>query len=135
MDPNAPDMFLRKLYDNYIGEYSKGVPMGTDKELRKVFTTDLTRLIEADRKEAHGEVGRLDIDPFIDAQDWKISDMHISIENETPASATATAHFNSLGDAESVTLLLVKEKAGWRVNEILMPNTGSLRKLLSSPRI
>jgi hypothetical protein len=134
MMAGAPDEFLRGLYDYYLGPYSRGIPLNNAKQMNKVFTPDLVRLIQADRKQAKGEVGRLDGDPFVDAQDWKIEHMRIGIENETPASATATAHFDNNGRDTIVTLLLVKQKAGWRVNEIIMPS-GSLRQLLTSPRL
>lgn len=126
-----PDMFLRGLYDHYIGEYSHGLPLGTGKQLRAVFTSGLAALIEADRRNAkvHGEAPRLDGDPLVDAQEWKISHMRISIENETPGRATAIAHFENMGRDTSVTLMLVKGRAGWRVNDIIAPS-GALRDLL-----
>src|SRR5262249_3910450 len=104
MPAGAPDEFLRGVYNHYIGEYAHGVPLSNHKQLAKVFTPDLVRLIEADRRQAKGEVPRLDGDPFVDAQDWQISNMRISIENETMAHATATAHFENAGHDTDVTL-------------------------------
>ena len=60
----------------------------------------LAALIIKDRKDARGEVGKLDFDPFIDAQDWEIVASRTSSpafqEKKIGSPHTRRRHFESL---------------------------------------
>ena len=78
-----------------------------------------------------GEVRLLDFDPFIDAQDWEISDFDIAVDNNAPRKATATVKFPNFKPV-TVRLDLVKVKNDWRIADITWlrdGNAGSLRKI------
>src|SRR5262249_4659642 len=96
-----------------------------------ISTPKLAALIIKDRKEAHGEVGKLDADPFIDAQDWEIDAVDIAIHEIAPDKANATVSFKSLGDQRRVDLALVKLKVGWRIADITSDRKETLREFLS----
>ena len=69
-----------------------------------------------DRKLAakRGEVGLLDFDPFVDAQEWDIADFDIAVAETAPGKATATVKFANLGKETTAVLDLVKIKNDWR---------------------
>lgn len=65
-----------------------------------------------------GEVGLLDGDPFIDAQDWDISAFDIVVTDTVPGKASATVKFTNLDKLTTVVLDLVKIKNDWRISDI-----------------
>ena len=78
-----------------------------------------------------GEVGLLDFDPFIDAQDWEISDFDIAVDDSVPGKATATVKFTNFKPV-TVRLDIVKAKNEWRIADITWlrdGKAGSLRKI------
>lgn len=128
-DP-AAKAFLDAIYRNYGGPDSRGNPLGEDAATRRLFVPDLAAAMIADAAaaEKRGEVGALDGDPFIDAQDWDIKGLVIDVTDTGPGRALGRARFTNLGKKTAIELDLVKAAAGWRIHEIRMPS-GSLRKL------
>jgi hypothetical protein len=68
--------------------------------VRRYCEPELAALIIKDRKDARGEVGKLDFDPFIDAQDWEIVASRTSSpafqEKKIGSPHTRRRHFESL---------------------------------------
>src|SRR5262245_18636512 len=62
--------FVEAIYAAYKGKNARGISLGTGAAVRRYFELNLAALIIKDRKQARGEVGKLDGDPFIDAADW-----------------------------------------------------------------
>jgi hypothetical protein len=129
-EPSAKP-FVESIYAAYKGKDSKGISLETDAAVRRYFDPKLAALIIKDRKDAHGEVGKLGSDPFIDAQDWQIDAVDVAIRAITPDQASATVSFKSLGEQCTIVLALVKRKTGWRIADITSDRNGSLRALLS----
>jgi len=129
-DPSAKS-FVEGIYAAYKGKDAKGVSLDSNTDVRRYFDRKLATLIIKDRKEAHGEVGKLDADPFIDAQDWEIDAVDIAIHEIAPDKANATVSFKSLGDQRRVVLALVKLKMGWRIADIISDRKETLREFLS----
>src|SRR5690242_14365288 len=44
------------------------------------MTPELAALVARDQQQAHGEVGAVDADPIIAAQDWQVSDLSVSAD-------------------------------------------------------
>jgi uncharacterized protein DUF3828 len=116
-EPSAKS-FVEAIYAAYKAKNANGVLLDTDAAVRRYFEPKLAALIIKDRKEARGEVGKLDFDPFIDAQDWEIDTVNIAIREVAPDKTSATVSFKNLGEPHSVVLDLVKLKAGWRIADI-----------------
>jgi hypothetical protein len=121
--------FVASIYAAYKGKGSKGITLDTRAKVARYFTPSLAKLINDDSAAAkkRQEVGALDGDPFIDAQDWEISDVAVDVKEEG-TKAVATVKFKNFTDDKTVVLDLVKLKQGWRIDEIKMPS-GSLRDL------
>ncbi len=121
--------FVEAIYKPYLNKNFKGVPYSTAASLRGYFEPKLANAMLKDMTAAakRKEVGTLDGDPFIDAQDWEISNLAIGVKT-TGDKANANVSFTNLGQPKSISLDLVKTRAGWRIADIVAPS-GSLRQL------
>ncbi len=78
-EPSARD-FVRAIYDAYKGNDAKGIALDNAAAIRRYFAPAPATLLIADQNDAarRNEVGALDGDPFIDAQDWDIAAFDIA---------------------------------------------------------
>ena len=122
----SPEAFLRGIYSPYPNADFKGQPFW---QVDRFFTPGLGRAIEADMREAkrRGEVPKLDGDPFVDAQDWDIGNLAISVNADGPK-AVGLVSFENLGKPTQITLDLVRTGMGWRITDIKAPS-GTLSEL------
>jgi len=131
-----PLAFVTSIYEAYKGKDTKGVALDSPQKVHRYFEPSLAALINKDRATAarRGEVGKLDGDPFIDAQDWDISSFDISVSDIEAGKARATVKFTNAGQAATVVVDLVKVKNDWRISDITWLREGkqqTLRGLLS----
>jgi hypothetical protein len=78
------------------------------------------------------EVGALDFDPFLDAQEWDIATFDIMVSDAVAGKAQATVKFVNLGQVMTVVLDLVQVRNAWRIYEITWLQNGkaeTLRKI------
>ena len=95
-----------------------------------VTKPSLAALIIKDQKAAHGEVGILDGDPFIDAQDWEISAVDIAVRDVSPDKAVATVNFKNIDRQSTIMLDLIKIKSDWRIANITWQRDGGKKETL-----
>jgi hypothetical protein len=131
-DPGAT-AFVAAIYDAYKGKDAKGVPLANERIIRRYFEPTLAATMAKDQKAAarRNEVGLLDFDPFLDAQDWDVNAFDIAVSDAAAGSAKATVKFVNQGEAMTVVLDLVQAKNDWRVYDITWLHDGkteSLRK-------
>jgi Protein of unknown function (DUF3828) len=121
--------FVEGIYKPYLKKGFKGTDYSRPAYLRRTFEPVLAGAIIKDMAAAakRMEVPTLDGDPFLDAQDWEISDLAVDVKT-MGSKATATVKFTNIREPRTITLDLVKTPAGWRIAEINAPS-GSLRKL------
>ena len=122
----TPEAFLRGIYTPYPNQDFKGQPFW---QVDRFFAPDLARAIESDMREAkrRGEVPKLDGDPFVDAQDWDIDKLAISVKADGPK-ATGLVSFENQGKPTQIKLDLVRTGMGWRIADIKSPS-GTLSEL------
>ena len=61
----------------------------------------------------------LDGDPFVDSQDWEITELATAVaKSSTPDTTTAMVHFKSYGEEKNLTLMLQKTATGWQIADI-----------------
>jgi len=125
--------FVTRIYNSYLGPNAKGLPLNEASTLR-LFTPALRTSIAADAARAakRGEPPALNGDPFVDAQDWEITNLVVDVHDLTPGAAKATVRFNNAGKDVALSLNLSRMDDGWRIDEIVGPS-GSLHKLLTAP--
>jgi len=134
-DPSAHD-FVAAIYDAYVSKDRNGLALDSDAKVRRYFEPSLAALILKDRRQAarRDEVGLLDFDPFVDGQDWEISDLAIAVEDAGPGKARATVKFKNADKPSVVALDLVKAGKAWKISNVTwqpheQPN--NLRALLT----
>jgi hypothetical protein len=112
--------FVASIYNAYKGKGSKGRPLDSERTIRRYFEPSLAALMVKDQKTAarRGEVGLLDGDPFVDAQDWDISGFDIAVGDPASGKVAATVKFTNLGKPDTVVLDLVKIRNDWRIVDI-----------------
>jgi len=125
----SPQAFVEAIYKPYLNKDFKGIAYSTEAGLRRYFEPKLASAILKDMQAAakRKEVGTLDGDPFIDAQDWEIANLAIDVK-AAGEKASAVVTFTNLGQPKSISLDLVKTAVGWRIADIVA-SSGSLRKL------
>ena len=121
--------FVTGIYEAYKGSGAKGIPLDSEGAVRRYFALSLANLIIRDRRKAHGEVGQLDGDPFIDAQDWNIDKFDVEVADTGPGKAKATVKFVNLDQPATVVLDLVKNGKDWRIAEITWLREGKAETL------
>jgi hypothetical protein len=126
--------FVTAIYNSYKGKNSKGTALASDRVIRRYFEPKLATLMAKDERAAarRHEVGSLDFDPFIDAQDWEIANFDIAISDVAPGKAQAIVKFINLEERTTVTLDLVQVNKAWRIYEITWLHDGktdTLRKI------
>jgi Protein of unknown function (DUF3828) len=123
--------FVTDIYAAYKGKDAKGHPLDDERAIRRYFEPSLATLMVKDQKIAakRGEVGLLDFDPFIDAQDWEIAAFDIAVDDGAPGKATATVKFSNFDKPVTVRLDLVKLKNEWRIADITWLRDGKAESL------
>jgi hypothetical protein len=117
----------------YRAHRSKHDPLHETQLLGRYFDADLLQLYLKDRREAKGEVGRLDGDPLYNAQDFEIKDFSVSAPVLTGREAHVTVHFKNFGKLTGVEYVLGRTADGWRISDIRYDDGSSLKKILQAP--
>jgi Protein of unknown function (DUF3828) len=133
-DKSAED-FLRSIYSKaYIGKDAKGIDVSTRAKLDRYFVPELAKQMDDDGKVAakHQEIGQLDGDPFIGAQDWLIQSFDVHVRDIDLMHAEGTVTFSNLGKPDKVIVSLRRLKVGWRIEDIDWGEGGKLSALFHS---
>lgn len=78
----------------------------------------LNVLFDKDAKEANGEVGRIDFDPYVDGQDYELHDLKIGTPAIKGDTATVEVKFKNFDMEEDMVFTLVKEADGWKIDDV-----------------
>jgi len=119
----TPDAFVRSL----LAIYTHDMPLDERPNNRTFFSTETSALIAENERLADGEIGYFDADPICQCQDWNdlvVVDTQTTMTDATHASVRATSRD---GDSTLVqTYALVREADGWRIDDIVHPEYGSM---------
>jgi hypothetical protein len=133
----SPRAFLEGVYrsDDLSGA---GEPPWAASRCPAAFTTRVCALLERDRREAGGEVPRLDGDPLYAAQEMQITDLTFKLLAVVGEHAEVQVTFRNFGvPKELVVTLLGSKGAEWRIDEITyrheLPAT-TLTGILTAPK-
>jgi Protein of unknown function (DUF3828) len=131
---DAAKAFLEKIFAAYKGKNSKGVVIDSAAQLRLYFEPSLVALVVKDEAAAkkRGDVPTLDGDPFVNAQDWEIAGVAITVEDFAPDKAKGIVKFTNFKMPQTVIYDLVKLKDGWRIADITWPEDPSDTRTLRS---
>ena len=118
--------FLEEIYKPYLLQGFKGQPY---QEAERFFEPVLAKAMLQDIQDAkkRGEPPRLNGDPFVDSQNWWISDLTVSAVPKG-AGATGIVLLINQKKPRSINVDLIQTPAGWRIAEI-RGASGTLRGL------
>ena len=85
-----------------------------------IYTPHLAALFALDTKEAGGEVGRLDFEPWTNAQDNEIKSVKISTSavDNGPTRKVVIAQFKNIGTPEEIHFYFEQTKDGWKLDDM-----------------
>jgi hypothetical protein len=108
-----PEKFVRTVYGQFEKQHDFHEP-------DDIYSDRLKGLLALDSKEAGGEVGRLDFDPWIDAQDWEIKNVKVTSEpvELAPSRRVVTATFKNIGRPENIHFYFERTKDGWKLDDM-----------------
>jgi len=126
----SPKDVVAQLYKAY------GTEQSSERETRlfsRYFDHDLMQLYLKDKREANGEVGRLDGDPLYNAQEIQITDFSISAPRITGSEALVIVRFKNIGKPTRIECVLHRTANGWKISDIRYDDGSSLKKILQNP--
>jgi len=109
---------------------SKHEPLDETQLLGRYFDAALLKLYLKDKREAKGEVGRLDGDPLYNAQDMEIRDFSVGAPETAGSETRVTVHFKNIGKPTRIVYVLSRAADGWRISDIRYDDGSSLKKIL-----
>jgi hypothetical protein len=118
--------FLESLYVPYRAKGFNGQPYT---QAERFFEPILAAAMQRDYQLAqkNGVPPTLNGDPFVDAQEWEVTNLSISIA-ASGEQATGMVSFVNFNQKKTLTVELVQTQAGWRIADIA-DASGSLRAL------
>jgi Protein of unknown function (DUF3828) len=119
-----PVSLIKAIYKTY--EEDKPQP-------KHIYSKRLQALIDKDEKEtSEGEVGRIDWDVFVDGQDWKLTELAITLVSKSADTAQVRATFKNFDQSSNMLFDLVRENGRWRVDDVTktLPPRWTMSKIL-----
>ena len=110
-----PKTFVSGVYQHYIAAQSSHSDYSAPED---IYTQRLRKLILDDRRKAHGEVGCLEIDFWVNGQDYEISHLTVTSSDEGPDRKTIIAKFVNLGDPEEIHFDFRRVAGRWLIDEV-----------------
>ena len=111
-DTSDPRAVVQALYAGYQP------PNEFPPDMAALQSKRLNELFDADSKEANGEIGRIDFDPFINGQDYDVSKVEFSEPAYAAGKALVRVNLVNFGQPDEFGILLVKEAGGWKIDDV-----------------
>ncbi len=123
----SPKDLVAQLYQAHR---SKHDPLDETALLGRYFDPALVKLYLNDKREAMGEVGRLDGDPLYNAQDIEIKDFSVSAPEMAGGEARVAVNFKNFGKPTRVVYMLSRTANLWKISDVHYDDGSSLKKIL-----
>lgn len=132
--PTSPDALVTALYKAHNAKRSPFFQTRSRARIYQYFEKDLADLIWKDAVTSKGEVGVIDGDPLYDAQDMEIKNFAISKPRREDERSLVDVTFENFGEKKTITFILVKGNAGWRIFDIVYSEGRTLRSEFKESR-
>jgi Skp family chaperone for outer membrane proteins len=111
--PTDPVGFVRAIYAAYQHD-------NTPAWYEQNYSARLRKMIDADRADADkdDDAGKFDWDPIINAQDWKLADLRVSLVSRAGDGAVVDASFRNLGADQRMRFSLALEGGKWAIDDV-----------------
>ncbi len=129
---DSPQSLLRELYRVHAqGEGSLLDPQATARR-QEFFTPTLVTALDSELKRADPEKqGKLDFDPFYNAQETDLGEMDIAVPKMRGLAVDAIVRFENSGSPIEIVYRLIQDPHGWRIDDIAYGGGHTLRKTLT----
>jgi hypothetical protein len=117
-----PRLFVERIYAGYARARDAAPPAPTyaySERLRRLFNA-----YDAWASQHDDLVGSLDFDWWINAQDWQIRNVRVSVERASAGRRTIVAHFVNMGRPETLRFRFVGANRRWYLDDVVS-GTGS----------
>ena len=110
---DTPQALLEAFYAPYFsGEFTEDESPFFSDELEALYAADAEATPE-------GEIGALDFDPFVDGQDFELTDFEIGAPGIAGEYASADVTFSNMGRPTTLSYELVKEDGSWQIDDVV----------------
>jgi hypothetical protein len=83
-----------------------------------IYTPRLEKLLREDKRKAKGEVGCLDFDFWLNAQDWTVTHLTITSVDDGQDRKTVIAKFRNLGEPQEIHFDFRKSAGRWLLDDV-----------------
>lgn len=112
----TPQDLLEAFYAPYFsGEFAEDDSIFRSSALQALYDNDLD--VTPD-----GEMGALSFDPYVDGQDFDLTDFEIGAPGIAGDYASADVTFSNFGEPRSLTYEMVLEDGGWKIDDVVSTN-------------
>lgn len=109
-----PVALLTALYEGYAPTHE----FPDQDAIDAMQSARLNGLFEKDIKEANGDIGRIDFDPYINGQDYTITKLKIDPPLYAGGKAIVHVTFDNFDTPQDLGYALVKEEGGWKIDDV-----------------
>jgi hypothetical protein len=112
----TPEELLVAFYEPYFnGNFPENESQFRSAALQALYDNDAEITPE-------GEMGAISFDPYIDGQDYDITDLEIGAAAMAGDYASVDVAFSNFGEPRSLTYELVLEDGGWKIDDVVSTN-------------
>lgn len=120
---DTPQALIEAFYEPYFtDEFYDDESVFRSEELQALYDRDAEITPE-------GELGALSFDPYVDGQDYQITDFEIGAPGIAGDYASVDVTFENLGEPRNLTYELVLEDGGWKIDDVFSTTPGSEYRL------
>jgi hypothetical protein len=112
----TPEALLEAFYEPYFnGNFPENESQFRSAALQALYDNDAEITPE-------GEMGAISFDPYVDGQDYDITDFEIGAAGIAGDDASVDVTFSNFGEPRALTYELVREDGGWRIDDVVSTN-------------
>lgn len=109
---DTPQALIEAVYAPYVAQQlPEDEASWRSERLNALYQADAERTPE-------GEMGALGFDPYINGQDWTITDLAIGEPVLSGESGTVSVTFKNFGVEQELVYTVVREAGGWKVDDV-----------------
>lgn len=110
-----PVSFAAGVYRHFIQTENKD---SVYKPPEDIYTPRLSKLFRDDEKRAKGEVGCLDFDFWVNAQDWNITELSVTKGASSVDQETVIARFANIGKRQEIHFDFRRVNGRWLLDDV-----------------
>jgi hypothetical protein len=112
----TPDALIEAFYQSYFNDsFPEDESQFRSAALQALYDNDAQITPE-------GEMGAISFDPYIDGQDYDITEFEMGAAGIAGDYASIDVTFNNFGEPRSLTYELVREDGGWKIDDVVSTN-------------